>query len=230
MPLASYDELLARMPLLLALTAEGFEYPRSDWPENVLLVGALNWAPAQAAPAWLDELADPLVLVTCSTERQRDEQLIPAALEGLPAEGISVIATSAAHDPNAFSAPPGSRVVRFLAHDPVLQRAACVVCHGGMGIVQKALAAGVPLVVVPAGRDQLETARRVEVAGAGVRLSPRRLTPQRLASAVRNAIELRAGAERVSHAFASAGGARAAVDAIESIAAAAPARSGGLGT
>jgi MGT family glycosyltransferase len=218
-PLSSYDELLARVPLLLALTAEGFEYPRSDWPANVRLVGAINWAPAQIAPSWLDELEDPLVLVTCSTERQRDERLIPAALEGLPAEGIAVIATSAAHDPSAFRAPAGSRVVRFLAHDPVLQRAACVVCHGGMGIVQKALAAGVPLVVVPAGRDQLETARRVEVAGAGVRLSPRRLTPQRLASAVHTAIELRAGAERVSRAFASAGGARAAVDAIESIAA-----------
>jgi MGT family glycosyltransferase len=217
--LASYDELLARAPLLLALTAEGFEYPRSDWPANVRLVGAINWAPAQVAPSWLGELGDPLVLVTCSTERQRDERLIPAALDGLPAEGIAVIATSAAHDPSAFHAPAGSRVVRFLAHDPVLQRAACVVCHGGMGIVQKALAAGVPLVVVPAGRDQLETARRVEVAGAGVRLSPRRLTPQRLTSAVHAAIERRAGAERVSRAFASAGGARAAVDAIESIAA-----------
>jgi UDP:flavonoid glycosyltransferase YjiC (YdhE family) len=108
--------------------------------------------------------------------------------------------------------------VRFLAHEAVLQRAACVVCHGGMGIVQKTLAAGVPLVVVPVGRDQLETARRVEVAGAGVRLSPRRLSPQRLAGAVRAAIELRAGAQRVSRAFASAGGARAAVDAIESLA------------
>jgi MGT family glycosyltransferase len=227
--LASYDELLARVPLLLALTAEGFEYPRSDWPANVRLVGAINWAPAQVAPSWLDELGDPLVLVTCSTELQRDEQLIPAALEGLPAEGIAVIATSAAHDPSGFRAPAGSRVVRFLAHDPVLQRAACVVCHGGMGIVQKALAAGVPLVVVPAGRDQLETARRVEVAGAGVRLSPRRLTPQRLVSAVRTAIELRAGAERVSRAFASAGGARAAVDAIESIAAAASGTVGAAG-
>jgi MGT family glycosyltransferase len=217
-PCADYDTLLARVPLLLALTAEGFEYPRSDWPANVRLIGPLNWAPQQAAPAWLDELADPLVLVTCSTERQRDEHMIAVALESLPNDGISVIATSAAHDPNAFHAPPGSRVVRFLAHDPVLQRAACVVCHGGMGIVQKALAAGVPLVVVPAGRDQLETARRVEVAGAGVRLSPRRLTPERLASAVRVATGRRAGAQRVSRAFASAGGARAAVDAIESIA------------
>jgi MGT family glycosyltransferase len=216
--LGDYDDALARPPLLLALTAEGFEYPRSDWPANVRLVGPVNWAPCEPAPAWLGELADPLVLVTCSTERQRDERLVAVALEALPPDGVSVIATSAAHDPAAFRAPPGSRVVRFLAHEAVLQRAACVVCHGGMGIVQKALAAGVPLVVVPVGRDQLETARRVEVASAGVRLSPRRLTPERLASAVRAASKRRSGAERVSRAFASAGGARAAGDAIESIA------------
>jgi UDP:flavonoid glycosyltransferase YjiC (YdhE family) len=158
------------------------------------------------------------VLVTCSTERQRDKRLLHVALEALPAAGISVLGTTAAHDPAAFTVPPGSRVVRFLAHDPILQRAACVVCHGGMGITQKALTAGVPVVVVPFGRDQLETARRVEFAGAGVRISPRRLTPERLAAAVREAIGMRAGAQRVSRAYAAAGGATAAADAIEALA------------
>ena len=213
-----YSDLLGRPPLLLALTAEGFEYPRGDWPANVRLVGAINWAPPLPTPAWLDELQDPLVLVTCSTERQRDKRLLHVALEALPAAGMSVIATSAAHDPDAFSAPPGSRVVRFVPHEAVLRRAVCVVCHGGMGITQKALTAEVPVVVVPCGRDQLDTARRVEVAEAGVRLSPRRLTPDRLADAVRAAIDRREGAQRVSRAFAAAGGQRAAAGAIETLA------------
>jgi MGT family glycosyltransferase len=162
-------------------------------------------------------MADPVVLVTCSTEHQRDKRLLHVALEALPAAGMSVIGTSAAHDPRAFNAPPGSKVVRFVPHDAVLERAACVVCHGGMGITQKALAAGVPVVVVPFGRDQLETARRVEFAGAGVRLSPRRLTPGRLAEAVRIAIGRRAGARKVADAFGAAGGPAAAADAIEAI-------------
>jgi MGT family glycosyltransferase len=215
--LARYDDVLARPPALLALTAEGFEYPRSDWPANVRLVGAVNWAPPEAAPDWLPSLPDPLVLVTCSTERQRDERLIAVALQALPSAGMSVLATSAAHDPSAFRTPAHCRVVRFLAHDAALERAACVVCHGGMGITQKALSAGVPLVVVPIGRDQLETARRVEVAGAGVRLSPRRLTPARLAAAVDAALECQAGAARVSRAYAAAGGRVAAADALEAI-------------
>jgi UDP:flavonoid glycosyltransferase YjiC (YdhE family) len=239
--LKRYGEVLERPPLMLALTAEGFEYPRSDWPANVRLVGPTNWGPSPATPgshtpspplaeqtpspppaerepAWLAELADPLVLVTCSTERQRDKRLLHVALEALPAAGISVIGTSAAHDPAIFAVPPGSRVERFAAHEAILRRATCVVCHGGMGITQKALAAEVPVVVVPFGRDQLDTARRVEFARAGVRLSPRRLTPQRLLDAVREAWECREGAGHVSRAYAQAGGLTAAADAIEAIA------------
>jgi MGT family glycosyltransferase len=215
--LERYSEALERPPLLLALTAEGFEYPRSDWPANVRFVGPMEWAPPQSPPMWLTEMADPLVLVTCSTERQRDKRLLHVALEALPAAGMSVIGTSAAHDPDAFAVPPGSRVVRFVSHEAVLERAACVLCHGGMGITQKALAAAIPVVVVPFGRDQLDTARRVEVAQAGVRLSPRRLTPERLRDAVRTAIECRAGAQRVSAAFTAAGGQAAAADAIEGL-------------
>jgi MGT family glycosyltransferase len=212
-----YSDVLGRPPVLLALTAEGFEYPRADWPANVRLVGPMEWAPPQPPPAWLAELSDPLVLVTCSTERQRDKRLLHVALEALPAAGMAVIGTSAAHDPDAFTVPSGSRVVRFASHEAILERAACVICHGGMGITQKSLAAEIPVVVVPFGRDQLDTARRVEVAQAGVRLSPRRLTPERLLEAVHAAIACRAGARRVSAAFTAAGGRAAAAAAIEAL-------------
>ena len=107
--------------------------------------------------------------------------------------------------------------MRFASHEAILERAACVVCHGGMGITQKALAAQVPVVVVPCGRDQLDTARRVESAEAGVRLSPRRLNPERLLDAVRIAMTRRAGAQRVSRAFAQAGGQVSAANAIEAL-------------
>jgi UDP:flavonoid glycosyltransferase YjiC (YdhE family) len=180
----------------------------------------MNWSPtpsSQNEPVWLAEMADPLVLVTSSTELQRDRRLPRVALEALPAAGMSVIATTAAHDPDEFHAPPGSRVVRFVPHDAIVGRASCVVCHGGLGITQKALSAGVPVVVVPFGRDQMETGRRVEFAEAGVYLPPRRLTPGRLSQAVDTAIARRAGAERVSRAFARAGGPPAAADAIEEL-------------
>ena len=66
------------------------------------------------------------------------------------------------------------RVLCFVAHGPILDRAACAITHGGMGATQKALARGVPVCAVPFGRDQFEVARRVEVAGAGIRLAAKR--------------------------------------------------------
>jgi UDP:flavonoid glycosyltransferase YjiC (YdhE family) len=86
-----------------------------------------------------------------------------------------------------------------------------------MGITQRALSRGVPVVVVPFGRDQFEVARRVEHAGAGVRLLPKALDARSLACAVKTAQTMRGGAERIAEAFASAGGDSTAADAFEEI-------------
>ena len=40
-----FTDLLRRPGVLLSLTAEGFEYPRRDWPQNVRLVGPINRDP-----------------------------------------------------------------------------------------------------------------------------------------------------------------------------------------
>jgi UDP:flavonoid glycosyltransferase YjiC (YdhE family) len=99
----------------------------------------------------------------------------------------------------------------------VLERAVCVICHAGMGITQKALAHGVPVVAVPFGRDQPEVARRVAVAQAGVRLPTHRVTPAHLRTAVDTALAMRPGAQRIAEAFAASGGATAAADALEAL-------------
>ena len=216
-PLRDVASAMVRAPLMLYMTAEPFEYPRSDWPESVHMVGPGNWDPPAEPPSWLDDLEKPLVLVTCSTEFQNDGTLAETALEALAEEDVNVVVTTAGVDPSTFKPPPNARVFKFLPHGPVLERAACVVCHGGMGITQKTLASGVPLCVVPFGRDQLEVARHVEVAGAGTRLPAARLRPDRLLAAVREARSKKAGAQRIAAAFAGAGGPQAAADVLEKL-------------
>jgi MGT family glycosyltransferase len=208
-------EALVRAPLMLYLTAEPMEYPRPGWPGSIRMVGPGSWDPPAAAPDWLDGDDRPLVLVTVSSEHQDDGKLVTTALEALREEPVRVVATTLGADPAGFDAPPNAYVERFVPHGPVIDRAVCLVCHGGMGTTQKALARGVPVCVVPFGRDQLETARHVEVAGAGTRLPVRRLNPERLRAAIRRAIDRRPGAERMAAAFAAAGGAPAAADAFE---------------
>lgn len=218
-PLTSATELFTRPPLLLYRTAEPFEYPRSDWPTNVRPLGPGLWAPPGEAPGWLAALPRPRVLVSVSTELQEDGAIIETALEGLAGRPGSVVVTTAALDPATFRAPNERvRITRFLSHAEVLPHVDVVVTHGGMGTTQRALAAGVPLCVVPWGRDQKESARRVEVADAGVMLAPRRLTPARLSGAVDAALARREGAERIARAFAAAGGAPRAVELLGSLA------------
>jgi len=214
-PAGRIERAMLRAPLMLYMTAEPFEYPRSDWPPSVRMVGPGIWDPPAKSPAWLEGLDEPLVLVTCSTEFQNDGKLAQAALDAFAEEDVGVVVTTGGVDPSSFTPPPNAHVERFVPHRPVLERAACVVCHGGMGITQKALAAGVPVCVVPFGRDQLDVARHVQVAGAGTRLPASRLRPDRLRSAVREAMGKKASAERIASAFASAGGSRAATEALE---------------
>jgi MGT family glycosyltransferase len=158
------------------------------------------------------------VLVTCSTLSQNDRRIVEAACKAFAGQLRDAVVTTAAVDPAGFAPPPNVRIERFVPHTSVIERASCVVCHAGMGITQKALAHGVPVVAIPFGRDQPEVARRVEVSGAGVRLRLRRLDRDRLRKAVHDAMDLKPGADRVAHAFASAGGPGAAADALEALA------------
>lgn len=214
-PLGSADDFYRRPPLLLYLTAEPFEYPRHDWPTNVVMVGPCAWDPPTEPPAWLEHSTQPLVLVTTSSEFQDDGRLIQTAFDALAKEPVTLVATLPAGDPARFHPLANAHVEHFIPHGAVLDRAVCAITHGGMGATQKALAHGVPVCVVPFGRDQFEVARRVEVADAGTRLPASRLQPARLRAKVREAMSKAEGAKRVAAAFAAAGGPIAAADALE---------------
>lgn len=209
------DEMFGVAPLVLATTAEPFEYPRSDWPDNVVLTGPCDWDPPSERPAWLDELEHPVVLVTTSSLYQGDDELVTTAFAALTDEPFEVVATMPAADPGSVSVPQNGRIERYLPHGLVLEHAVCAITHGGMGGTQKALAHGVPVCAVPFGRDQSEVARRVVVAEAGSRLSARRLNARRLRAKVHEAIAQKAGAQRIAAAFSAAGNGRTAADAVE---------------
>jgi len=93
-----------------------------------------------------------------------------AALEALSGLDCRVLLTVGRHfDPSALGdVPPNVRVEGWVDQAAVLEFADLVVCHGGSGTVFGAIAAGVPVVVVPLFADQFENAHRVVNAGAGL--------------------------------------------------------------
>jgi UDP:flavonoid glycosyltransferase YjiC (YdhE family) len=215
-PVASMDEFLRRAPLMLIASGKPVQYPQTDWGDAVQMIGPCAFeAEPEAIPDWLASIDRPIILVTTSSEKQGDVNLVQIAMEALADEPVHVVATLPAGQPDEINASPNATVRRFVPHGVVLDRAVCAVTHGGMGATQKALARGVPVCVVPFGRDQFETARRVEVARCGTRLPAKKLSPQRLRTKVREAMTMTDGAKRVAAGFAATGGVARGADLFE---------------
>ncbi len=215
-PVESADDFFRRAPLMLVASGKPFEYAQSSWGDAVQMIGPCMYEPAlDAIPEWLEAIDRPIVLVTTSSQQQADEKLVKTAMTALADLPVHVVATLPAGLPSDITPAPNATVVKFVPHGPVLDRAVCAITHGGMGGTQKALARGVPVCVVPFGRDQFEVARRVEVAGCGTRPPAKKLTAKRLSAKVQQAMTMTAGARRVAAGFASTGGVARGVDLIE---------------
>ena len=129
-PVSTADEYFRRAPLMLVTTAEPLEYPHDDWGDRIRMIGALPWDPPTQRPTWLDEVDQPIVLVTTSSEYQADEALVRAALEGLRDEPFTVVATMPAGVKDIGALPANARVLEFVPHGHVLDLTAVAVTHG----------------------------------------------------------------------------------------------------
>ena len=93
-------------------------------------------------------------------------------------------------DPAELGAlPPNVHVERWVAQASVMPHAAAMVAHGGAGTTLAALAAGVPLVMLPLSADQPINARRVAELGAGLALDGGAAGVGRLAEAVARVLQ-----------------------------------------
>jgi MGT family glycosyltransferase len=204
-PIASVLQNFERADRLLMLTSRAFDYEGFSPPPNVRVVG-----PRLDDPVWVGDWSPPpgdgpLVLVGMSSTYMDHAdvlQRVASALGELPVRGV--VTTGPTIPVDAIDAPPNVTVVRRAPHSEVLRHASAVVTHAGHGTVIKALAAGVPVVAIPLGRDQLDNAARVAHHGAGLRLKPK-AKPEAIARAVRRVIDepsFATGAERLAAAIA----------------------------
>jgi MGT family glycosyltransferase len=161
--------------------------------------------PAWANEPWAVPPGDgPLVLVAMSSTFQDHAgclQRIADAMAALPVR--AVLTTGPALEPDVLRAPENVTVLPSAPHNEVLKHASLVITHGGHGTVIKTLAAGVPLVALPHGRDQADNAARVKARGAGIAIR-RIATPEAIAVAVVRVLDdpsYRDGARRLGAAI-----------------------------
>ncbi len=203
--------------LQLSQTVPGFDFPRRREPSGLVHVGPLrmpeigDWRADDGRPGVFCSLGTlqggrlPIFGVVAQACRDLDLALTIA-------HGGRLAAAEAA------GLPGDPRVVAFVPQRAVMARMAAVVTHGGLNTVLDALAAGLPLVVVPLAFEQGAIAARVARSGAGLVIPPRQLTPERLRQVLtRLLIEpaFRSRAAALSREIADAGGVTRAVTLIE---------------
>jgi UDP:flavonoid glycosyltransferase YjiC (YdhE family) len=172
-PLGDLDDLVASASRVLVCTSPSYDFAPDRVPGNVRYVGPQlddidggSWD-----QPWAGADQRPLILVSLSSTVMSQEGLLQRAADALGQLPVhALVTTGPAVDPAVIRAPQNVSVRRWARHADVLPYCSAVVTHGGHGTVVKALAAGVPLVIAPLGRDQPDNAARVIHAGAGLRV------------------------------------------------------------
>jgi UDP:flavonoid glycosyltransferase YjiC (YdhE family) len=109
------------------------------------------------------------VLVSFSTTNQNQADALQRAVNAVAQAGMEGVATMGPGlDGATLDAPQNVTLLPSAPHDAVMKKVSLVVTHGGHGTVSRALWHGLPLLVMPMGRDQNDIALRVEARGAGL--------------------------------------------------------------
>lgn len=170
----SLDQLRAAQALIV-LSSRAFDFPDHPAPRNVTWSGPILDDPAWVSPLldvpWADDDPRPLVVVAMSSTFQDQAEVmrrIVSALSMLPVRGVVSLGPAL----NADEVPGADNVIvaDAVPHADLIPRASVLITHCGHGTAIKGLAAGVPMVCIPMGRDQGDNAARIVAAGAGIRL------------------------------------------------------------
>ena len=174
-PLDSFYDQVLETDRILVLTSPSFDFASPSTPPNARYLGPMLEDPSWAEPwqsPWPDDAEDPLALVGFSSTYQNQGPLLRRVVEALAQRPVRAVVTLGQMlDPDEVSATHNVHVVPSAPHTPILEQAALVITHCGHGTTLKTLKAGVPLLCIPMGRDQNDTAARVVNQGAGIRLS-----------------------------------------------------------
>ena len=157
-------------PDLLLVTAPRFIDVEVELAPHVVHAGPLA---VRRTPVKTPE-DPPLVLLSFSTSvMDAQRKAVERACAGVADAGVRAILTlGPALDAADLRIPDQVEVLPWADHDELLPRCTAAAGHGGLGTTLRALAHGVPLVLVPLGRDQPVNAARVAEAGAGIALEP----------------------------------------------------------
>lgn len=219
-PLADTNDLLDRATRTIVTTVPELDRP-DGIPPNVRYVGPmLGEALTDGADVVPPDDDSPLVVASMGTTSMDEAPVVRRVIDALAELSVRGLVTVGEHlQPGDFTSPRSIAVSGFVPHAAVLPRADLFVGHAGLGGISAALTYGVPMVLMPLGRDQPANAAHVEVVGAGLTLSKEASTDE-----IRTAVSAVLGDDayrRAAHGLASCiepyGNGAVAVDELEAL-------------
>lgn len=159
---------------------------RSRTEKDIAWVGAVHGVKAVATPP-----VRPRVLVSLSTVgypgMTKVLQRIMNACAGVDAD--VVVTTGPAIDPSHLDLPSNATIHRFVDHGAIMPTCTAVVGHGGHSTTMRALAHGLPVLVIPMHPliDQPVVGAATEAVGAGLTV-PRSANAARIRAAIHQLI------------------------------------------
>jgi len=204
-PIRNLIDYLLQVPdLSLALFPDWFAMPQPDWPQPLHQAGfPLYDAGPDAAPnaqlrAFLDTGPAPVVF-TPGTGNRQAKAYFDAAAQAVAALGLRAIFLTPHREQVPGALPSSICWQDYVSLTPLLPQVAALVHHGGIGTTAEALRAGTPQLVVPLAHDQFDNAARVMALGAGASLHASKVTPARMAAALRAVVGVEPVARSCAH-------------------------------
>ncbi|HEX8036431.1 MAG TPA: glycosyltransferase [Ktedonobacterales bacterium] len=193
------------VPVLYGYSTHVLPRPR-DWPAEHQVTGYWfldpppDWMPPADLVRFLEEGPAPVYVGFGSMGSQHPAETAQLVLDALSQSGQRGVLASGWGGwggLNAADLPHNVHLIESIPHSWLFERMAAVVHHGGAGTTAAGLRAGVPSILVPYSADQPFWGKRVAELEVGPTPIPRkRLTSQRLAEAIREAVTNRAMREQ----------------------------------
>jgi rhamnosyltransferase subunit B len=171
---------------VLALFPAWFCAPQPDWPKNLLqwtfpLEDLAKEQPLSPALQAFLAAGEPPVVFTPGSANVQAARFFDVAAKAVAKVGCRAVFVTREPKQVPANLPPQIHVEAYAPFSTLLKQASAFVHHGGIGTMSQAFAAGVPQLIMYMAHDQPDNADRVERLGAGIGLSVRLFTSDRVA-------------------------------------------------
>jgi rhamnosyltransferase subunit B len=173
----------------IALWPDWFGDPNAAWPPGIVPVGFVADSEMETADLDPDVLrmlgnGAPPILITAGTGMYLGAEFYTAAAEACRLLGRQAILVAPHEEQVPKTLPDSVRRFGYLPFSKVMPRVGAVIHHGGRGTLSRAVAAGVPQLVLAMGADRPDNARRLKRLGVADYLPPPHWQPDRVAAAL----------------------------------------------